>query len=160
LDEAKAKLEVIQNYRTQSLIVQSRIQHYEEGEKSTIFFLNQIKQNKTKATIRKLVIDDKEITDQEKIMCELKSFYSNLYSNKTKSSTGDWIKNLKEKDLIPQLTPEKNAKLSKEIGIDKFGETIKLCAKNKGNDGLTQEFWNDIKETFYESFIESKNIKN
>ena len=165
LDEAKAKLEIIQNYKTQSLMVQSRIQHYEEGEKSTNFFLNQIKQNKTKATIRKLIIDGNEITDQEKIMCQLKSFYSNLYSNKTKSSTGDWIKNLKQKDLIPQLSSEKNSELSKEIGIEKFGETIKNCAKNKspGNDGLTQEFyeffWNDIKETFYESFIESKKIK-
>ena len=165
LDEAKAKLEIIQNYKTQSLMVQSRIQHYEEGEKSTNFFLNQIKQNKTKATIRKLIIHDNEINDQEKIISELKSFYSNLYSDKTKSSTGDWIKNLKQNDLIPQLSSEKNSELSKEIGIEKFGETIKNCSKNKspGNDGLTQEFyeffWNDIKETFYESYIESKKNK-
>ena len=48
LDEAKAKLEIIQNYKTQSLMVQSRIQHYEEGEKSTNFFSksNQTKQKR------------------------------------------------------------------------------------------------------------------
>ena len=94
-------------------------------------------------------------------MCELKSFYSNLYSDKTKSSTGDWIKNLKQNDLIPQLSSEKNSELSKEIGIEKFGETIKNCSKNKspGNDGLTQEFysffWETISEVLYESYTES-----
>ena len=48
-----------------------------------IFFLNQIKQNKRKATIRKLVVGEYEITEEKEIMNELKTFYSNLYSEKT-----------------------------------------------------------------------------
>ena len=165
LHETKMKLEKVHAHKTQSLMVQSRIQHYEEGEKSSAFFLNQIKQNKRKSTIRKLIINDKEISEQDKIMSELKSYYSNLYSNTSKCSTGDWIKKLKQDDLIPQLSSEKSAILSKEVTIEQFEETIKNCAKNKspGNDGLTQEFyeyfWGEIKETFYESFIESKKVK-
>ena len=67
LDICKTELEKIHVQKTQSLIIQSRIQFYEEGEKSTKFFLNQIKQNKRKSTIRKLMDGDKEITDQREI---------------------------------------------------------------------------------------------
>jgi len=133
LHDSKAKLEKIHDQKTQSLLIQSRVQHYEEGEKSTKFFLNQIKPNKRKSTIRKLIVvnDDipEEVSGQKEIMNELKSFYSNLYSEKSNSSTGDWIKNLKQKDLIPQLSPEKNADLAKKVTIEQFEETMKICAK-------------------------------
>jgi hypothetical protein len=160
LNETKTRLEKIHDQKIQSLIIQSRIQHYEEGEKSTKFFLNQIKQNKRKATIRKLVVGENEITEEKEIMNELKTFYSNLYSEKTTSNTKNWIKELKQSDLIPQLTPEKNENLKKDIKIEQFENIMKKCSKNKspGNDGLTQEFyeyfWNEICHTFYESYIE------
>ena len=98
-------------------------------------------------------------------MNELKTFYSNLYSEKTTNNTKNWIKELKQSDLIPQLTPEKNENLKKDIKIEQFENIMKKCSKNKspGNDGLTQEFyeyfWNEICHTFYESYIESKNTK-
>ena len=47
-------------------MIQSRVQYYEEGEKSSSFFLNQIKPNKRKSTIRKLMDDEQEIIDQKK----------------------------------------------------------------------------------------------
>ena len=165
LNETKTRLEKIHDQKIQSLIIQSRIQHYEEGEKSTKFFLNQIKQNKRKATIRKLVVGENEITEEKEIMNQLKTFYSNLYSEKTTNNTKNWIKELKQSDLIPQLTPEKNENLKKDIKIEQFENIMKKCSKNKspGNDGLTQEFyeyfWKEICHTFYESYIESKNTK-
>jgi len=88
LEECKTELEKIHNYKTQSLIIQSRIQIYEEGEKSSKFFLNQIKNNKRKSTIRKLIETDEntdqvtEFTDQDEIMEKLHGFYSSLYEKK------------------------------------------------------------------------------
>ena len=95
LNETKTRLEKKHDQKIQSLIIQSRIQHYEEGEKSTKFFLNQIKQNKRKATIRKLVVGENEITEEKEIMNQLKTFYSNLYSEKPTNNTKNWIKELK-----------------------------------------------------------------
>ncbi len=113
LNETKTRLEKIHEQKIQSLIIQSRIQHYEDGEKSTKFFLNQIKQNKKKATIQKLIIGENVKTDQNGIMKELKTYYSNLYAEKATSNTNNWIKNLKQSELIPQLSPEKNEILKK-----------------------------------------------
>ena len=101
LETCKTELERIHDQKTQSLIIQSRVQFYEEGEKSTKFFLNQIKQNKRKSTIRKLIDGNNEITDQKKILTKLKEFYSNLYDKNKNCKTGDWIKNLKQNGLYP-----------------------------------------------------------
>ena len=96
LDENKAKLEKIYEEKIQGLIIQSRVQHYEEGEKSTKFFLNQIKQNKQKSTIRKIIEDNHEITEEKQILMKLKAFYSKLYERR-EANTGDWIKKVKRK---------------------------------------------------------------
>ena len=74
LEKYKTELEKIHNLKTQSLIIQYRVQFYEEGEKSTKFFLNQIKQNKRKSTIRKLMDGEHEVVDQKKILVKLKEF--------------------------------------------------------------------------------------
>ena len=161
LDENKAKLEKIYEEKIQGLIIQSRVQHYEEGEKSTKFFLNQIKQNKQKSTIRKIIEDNHEITEEKQILMKLKTFYSKLYERR-EANTGDWIKKLKENNLIPQLTTKEKDSLEAPLEKEDLKTTMKKCAKNKspGNDGLTQEFyeyfWNQISEDLYQSFIESE----
>ena len=111
VEKYKTELEKIHDLKTQSLIIQSRVQYYEEGENSTKFFLNQIKQNKRKSTIRKLIVEEKEIVDQKQIIAELKGFYSNLYAKNDNCKTGVWIKNLRQKGLIPQLSESEVAKL-------------------------------------------------
>ena len=95
LESLQTRLEEIHNAKTQSLIIQSRIQQYEEGEKSTNFFLNQIKQNKRKSTIRKIMDGPKELMDQRTIMIELNKFYKKLYTSNKKCNTGNWIKKSK-----------------------------------------------------------------
>ena len=66
LDRQKTCLDEIHEHKIKGLIIQSRIQHYEEGEKSTKFFLNQIKQNKRKSIIRKIIDNEKEVTEPKK----------------------------------------------------------------------------------------------
>ena len=161
LEKYKTELEKIHNLKTQSLIIQSRVQFFEEGEKSTKFFLNQIKQNKRKSTIRKLMDGEQEVIDQKKILVKLKDFYSNLYDKNDKCKTGDWIKNLRQKGLIPQLSEVEVVNLDAPLTLTELKETLLKCAKNKspGNDGLTQEFysyfWETISQPLYESYAES-----
>ena len=161
LEKCKTELEKIHDQKTQSLIIQSRVQIYEEGEKSTKFFLNQIKQNKRKSTIRKLIDGNQEIVDQKEILIKLKDFYSNLYSKNENCKTGGWIQNLKQNGLIPQISENEATILDAPLTLAELKEILEKCAKNKspGNDGLTQEFysyfWEVICQTLYESYLES-----
>ena len=143
LDSCKTDLEKIHNQKTQSLMIQSRVQYYEEGEKSTSFFLNQIKPNKRKSTIRKIMDEEQEVTDQKKIMQHLQGFYEKLYQKDSRCHTGNWIKNLKQEGLVPQLSEEENLNLDAPLTKNELKLTLEKCAKNKspGNDGLTQEFY-------------------
>ena len=161
LEQCKCDLDKIQEQKMQALIIQSRIQHYEEGEKSSAFFLNQIKQNKRKSTIRKLIVDEQEITDQQKITEQLKTFYSRLYTKNINVSTGNWIKDMKCKGLIPQLSEESFQDLDAPLDMEELKKTLEKCSENKspGNDGLTKEFysffWKQICETLHQSYMES-----
>ena len=61
--------------------MRSKSQWYEEGGKSTKYFLSLENRNKVKSHIRKLCLneEDEETTDPKQILDELKQFYSGLY---------------------------------------------------------------------------------
>ena len=66
----KNELESIYNYITEAIILRSKVDCYEYGEKSSKHFLNLEKRNKAKSHIRKIVIDDNlnETTDPGEIL--------------------------------------------------------------------------------------------
>ena len=164
LDTQKTKLEKIYNEKAQGLIIQSRVQIYEEGEKSTAFFLNQIKQNKRKSTIRKLMDEETELIDQKSIMTKLNNFYSQLYTKDRQCKVGNWINKLKSDGLVPQLSEDEKLELDALLEIEELQLTLEKCANNKspGNDGLTKEFylffWDEIKDALFQSYTESIKI--
>ena len=71
--------------------LRAKIQCYEEGEKSSKFFLNQAKQNNRKSTIRRLKIGEgeitREITNPTDILYQLESFYTDLYTSRVTAET-------------------------------------------------------------------------
>ena len=72
-NNVKAQLDDLYNHITEGTILRSKIRWYEEGAKSTRYFLNLEKSNKTKISIKKLVKADSE-TGFNKIRREIKSF--------------------------------------------------------------------------------------
>ena len=66
----KDELESIYNYITEGIILRSKVDRYEHGERSSKYFLNLEKRNKAKSHLRKIVIDDSfnETTDPGKIL--------------------------------------------------------------------------------------------
>jgi hypothetical protein len=127
LDRQKTSLNEIHEHKIKGLIIQSRIKHYEEGEKSTNFFLNQIKQNKRKSIIRKIIDNEQEVTEPKEIMENLKNFYSKLYQKDENVRTDDWIKKLKEDDLVPQLSVENSLKLEAPLSLEELKSTLEKC---------------------------------
>ena len=76
--KCKAELEEIYNYITEGIILRSKTNWYELGEKSTKYFLNLEKRNKAKSHIRKIYNENNDKSaDSNEILDKLKEFYSN-----------------------------------------------------------------------------------
>ena len=75
-NRSKDELESLYNYITEGIVLRSRISWYEHREKSSKYFLNLEKRNKSKSQIRKILSsdNDREYTDPEEIMKEPKNF--------------------------------------------------------------------------------------
>ena len=80
-DRSKDELESLYNYITEGVILRSRFSWYEHGEKSSKYFLNLYKRNKSKSEVRKILSSDngREYANPVEIMNELKAFYSSLH---------------------------------------------------------------------------------
>ena len=102
---SKDELESLYNNITEGIILCSRISWYEHREKSSIYFLNLEKRNKSKSQIRKILSsdNDKEHTIPNEIMNELKAFYSSLYTRRNTKS---------ESECLPYLHTVNNPKLT------------------------------------------------
>ena len=73
---------MIYNRITDGIILRSRAQWFEEGEKSTKYFLSLEKSNKARTHIRRLLRHEssmEELIDPKIIQSEIKSLYSKLY---------------------------------------------------------------------------------
>ena len=159
--QAEKALDDHHTAKTKSLIVQSRSQFYEEGEKNSKFFLNLVKSNQEKALIKSLKVGDETVTDQKRILNEMEMFYKTLYTSKETESADIWIDEIKQESDIPQINDERNDELASELTKESLAQIIKSCPKNKapGNDGLPKEFyvifWNKIAELLLDALKES-----
>ena len=157
-DEIRQELQQIENHEIEGLIVRSKIQWHEEGEKSSKYFYDLIKSNATKTQMRKLISESGEtLTNQQQILKEQQKFYFNLLSSKIESPV-----DLKYGDFLNENVPKLNSQMreSCEGLITKIEceKVLKTFKKNKtpGNDGLPIEFyihfWTEINDLLVESY--------
>ena len=69
------ELDEIYNHIAEGTQIRSKCDWYEHGKKSKKFFSNLEKQRGSQNTIKKRVVDDKEITDQTHILEHIREFY-------------------------------------------------------------------------------------
>ena len=67
-NSVKNELDNIYDHIAEGTRIMSKCDWYEYGEKSTTFFLNLEKQRGSQNTVKKLVVEDKKITDQTHIL--------------------------------------------------------------------------------------------
>ena len=82
----KNQLEEIYDDIAEGIKVRSKCQWYEEGEKSTKFFLNLEKTKVTQGTVKKLEINNKEIDNPVEINKELERFFENSFKRKLRKT--------------------------------------------------------------------------
>ena len=115
LRQAQDTLDKMHMEYTRSLIIQSRIDYYEEGEKNSKYFLNLVKRNQEKSLIWTLKNGDTIINEPKLIMEELKQFYESLYTSKNTENSKNWIDELDEQGKIPKISQEDKVKLCEII---------------------------------------------
>ena len=120
-------------------------QWYEEGEKSTSYFLRPEKRNKSKSHVRKLILDcnsHNEVVDDTLILQELKKSYCNMYSRrsvKTEEQCLTYLENINTPKLLENETLQCEGKLT----LKECWDALVSMGSNKlpRNDGLTKKFY-------------------
>ena len=142
--DAKVELETMYNHITEGIIIWSRCDWYELGEKSSRYFLGLEKRNKTKTHLRNLVTGNEvdEITDPKHIRSELKSFYSNLYKRRSMKTEAECLEYLNSIN-IPCLTDSDTQSCEGRLTVKECWDALRSMKNNKspGNDGITKEFF-------------------
>ena len=81
-NSVKNELDKIYDHIAEGTRIRSKCDWYEHGENSINFFLNLEKQRGSQNTIKKLVVDDKEITEQTHILEHIREFYETLFKTR------------------------------------------------------------------------------
>ena len=95
-NSVKQELEQIYNYITEGIILRTRAVWYEEGDKSTKYFLKFEKRSKSKTHIQKLIDSSRaEVTESNFVLKHIKGFYSDLYKRRASKTEEECFKYLK-----------------------------------------------------------------
>ena len=114
----KIELDAIYDHITKGIRIRSKCDWYEHRKKSTKFFLNLEKQRGAQNTIKKLIVDDKEMIGQIHILEYIRELYETLF-NKRKQKTASEIKIFLRPLNIPEL-PEDKSKFCEEDLTEKI----------------------------------------
>ena len=83
------ELDAIHDHITEGIRIRSKCNWYEHSKKSTKFFLNLEKQRGAQYTIKKLIVDNKEIIDQAQILEYIREFYETLFKKRKQKTNTD-----------------------------------------------------------------------
>ena len=147
--EARAALNYLYDYKLKGIIIRSRAQWSEEGEKNTKYFLNLEKRNKTLNKINELVLENKTVINtSEEIMHELKNFYQNLYTKQNNVNSDNFYDTLNVN--CNKLSEEQSSHCEGLLSLDECRQSVFSMSLNKspGSDGFPVEFyrkfWDDV----------------
>ena len=79
----KLRLEEIYGIKANGVKIRSKRDWCKYGEKTSRFFLNLEKNRFVQSQIRKLIIEEKELTEQNEIINNIFIFYQNVFSKQT-----------------------------------------------------------------------------
>ena len=150
LDEQRIKLEVIRKEVLNGLMLRSKANWIEYGEKPTNFFCSLEKKNYINKNVKKIIDSTGNIyTEQMEILNQISNFYQNLYSTKDEGLNRVDLNSVVESN-IPKLTKEESDQLEGKLTLPELGKAVRNMknGKSPGPDGFTVEFykffWTDI----------------
>ena len=162
----KTEIENIQKVKTDGILLRSKTQWIDQGERNSKYFLNLEKRNYNIKYIKKIVTaDGSTVVTPNDILREQSRFYSNLYTSKLLKQGDDALQNCKffNTNSISQLNIEEQHNLESKLTISDLTKALDTLPNNKspGLDGFTTEFykcfWIYLQQPLYNSYIYSFN---
>ena len=157
--QVKGEWESMEQRKTNGIIMRSKAQWVEQGEKNTKYFLNLEKRNYNNTYIKKLIKDNNiEISEISEIIKEEQTFYKSLYSSKTKVKNKQNLITYLSNTKLPTLTCEEKTMCESNLSLEEIEKALMSLPNNKspGADGLTTNFfkffWVDIGSILLESY--------
>ena len=142
-EATKLEIEYHNNEKANGILMRSKANWAELGERNTIFFFNLEKRNYTNKCITKLINDDKKlIEDSEEILKYEASFYNKLYTepkdNEDEEDEGEFLN-----ESTPKLIDEKMEFCEQNISLEEIGTSLRELknGKSPGTDGFTADFY-------------------
>ena len=139
--------------------IRSRADWLEFGEKSNKYFLNLENKNRINKNISEIKLDNGEtITNQKKILEELKNFYKSLYQQNIPQNAPP--PDLNNVPLTPKiLTTEEKQSLEEPITKQELDIALKKMKNNKspGMDGYSPEFFKQFWPQLGDFFLDCIN---
>ena len=141
--KCQTELDSLYNYITAGLIIHSKSNWYEQGEKYSEYFLNLEKRNQVKSHIHKLISDSGNvINDPSEILSTVKDIYATLYKHRSTKNERECLEYLHSLNIPKLSEAERNScegLLTKKECLEVLSEMKN--GKSPGNDGLTMEFY-------------------
>uniref|UniRef100_A0A3P9J195 Reverse transcriptase domain-containing protein n=1 Tax=Oryzias latipes TaxID=8090 RepID=A0A3P9J195_ORYLA len=155
----QSKLDELYTQRARGAYIRSRARWIEEGEKNSAYFCSLEKRRQKRNSLKSLLVNDIEITDEKAISSEIYRFYSHLYSSKfSRTDCDNFIKEITQH--IPKIDDNFKQTCDKQLLISELDAVISRLSLNKspGSDGLTgdfyRHFWEDIRNLLHQVFLE------
>ena len=153
LNQKKGELENQRQDIVEGLLLQSRANWHENGERCSEYFCKLEKKSSINKTISEL-INENHISEQSKILFEQEQYYRKLYSSNHLCVDNEFFF---QHDV--KLSDEQKNSLEGNLSFKECGESLKLMknGKSPGSDGFTvyfyKFFWNDIGALFFGHYI-------
>ena len=140
LENAKDELEKHRKPYIDGLIVRSRTQWHEDGEKSSKYFLSLEKRNATRKSIQYIQYQDKIITKQQDILSIFTETFQERYSS---SEDIELDMNFIKSNLTNTLSECEKVSLNKELTLQELTAALRNMKKGKtpGSYGFSVDFF-------------------
>ena len=141
--KCKSELDTLYDYITAGLIIRSKSNWYEQGEKSSKYFLNLEKCNQIKSHTHKLISDSGNvINDPSEILSSIKDFHATLYKRRSTKHERECLE-YRHSVNIPKLSEAERNSCEGLLTKKECWEALNEMNNGKSprNDGLTKEFY-------------------
>ena len=159
IERVKGELKEIDDYKTQGLILRSRCQWHEKGEKSNKYFLTLESRNKTHKTMNKLQKEDGHYTvDPQEIRNMQAQFYQSLYRKKPVKDVQE-TKEYMSQITVPKLDQDERDSCEGQLTLEECEKVMKSFKNGKapGNDGIPAKFYKKFWPVFGRYMVDSLN---
>ena len=157
--EVKLKLKQISMHKTEGAMIRSKARWCEHGERSTRYFFNLDKRNRSNNYITKLKAENRALVTPTEILNEEYKYYQNLYTSTCTDPNDTCFDEFFESLTLPKLTSQLAGTCDGFLTKEECHASLKEFSRGKspGTDSLTAEFYLKFWKLLGQELVDSLN---